>query len=107
MFARLFSAIALSTFMVFGTTAVASAADSCVAVALFDMTAAGQGFMGQGGGGFGMMGQDKQSRQWPEKATHDARGSIGRLLSSSRLPQGAQMATLTLGTGVHLAGLGL
>ena len=54
---RLLPAIALSTFMVFGTTAVASAADTAVTVALFDMTAAGQGFMGQGGSGFGMMGR--------------------------------------------------
>jgi uncharacterized cupredoxin-like copper-binding protein len=54
---RILPAIALSAFMIFGPTTFASAADSTVTVALFDMTAAGQGFMGQGGGGFGMMGR--------------------------------------------------
>lgn len=55
---RVLQAAALLTLMTFGPTAFADAADSStVTVALFDMTAAGQGFMGQGGGGFGMMGR--------------------------------------------------
>ena len=64
---RLLQAIALSSLLILGHASLAIAADSAstVTVALFDMTAAGQGFMGQGGGmmgrgGFGqggMMGQ--------------------------------------------------
>ena len=55
---RVLQAIAISSLLIFGPTAFASAADSTntVTVALFDMTAAGHGFMGQGGG-FGMMGR--------------------------------------------------
>lgn len=45
--------------MTFGAAAAADAAGSgTVTVALFDMTAVGQGMMGQGGGSFGMMGRN-------------------------------------------------
>ena len=64
---RILQAIALSSLVILGPASIAGAADSTntVTVALFDMTAAGQAFMGQGGGmmgrgGFGqggMMGQ--------------------------------------------------
>ncbi len=55
---RILQAIAVSSLVTFGPTGFAGAADptSTVTVALFDMTAAGQSFMGQGRG-FGMMGR--------------------------------------------------
>lgn len=58
---RALTAVAISLYLAIGTNAFA-ADSNVVTVALFDMTAAGQGFLGQGNGmmgqgGFGMMGR--------------------------------------------------
>ncbi len=55
---RFLQVAALSAFAVLAPLAAVQAAHAAnVSVALFDMTAAGQGMMGQGGAGFGMMGR--------------------------------------------------